>query len=359
MNAARGPGPRFFLAIGLASLAALSSVAAGAATLDGDAVTERVRTIIREDQGDSDWGADPPAETIAARGEPVAATVLSGGGHAMVLIGEDGLPKGSHLRLLHVSIEGDRGSVNECVLRLGQDEDQSCPPPPLALVDCAAWSMPAAAVRSAMLAARAALFVRVYEKKFIAGPREESDDNGPVSGSFTGSISGSSADFLAVANVMESGEHPLRVAEEWAGYPGSDDVGRYARAEAAAAILSEAFPRPGDAQASSPPPAIHAEFSRLFATLPLDAPHFWWWVRERMVLMAGTLGLPADRARLEKYLTPRSTDVSVLRTRAYALEALARRTQRDTRCDGNRRLADDIAAAAWTRKSGGRHTAHR
>jgi hypothetical protein len=57
--------------------------------------------------------------------------------------------------------------------------------------------------------------------------------------------------------------------------------------------------------------------------------------------------LPADLARLERYLIPQGTDPSDLRTRAYALEALARRTRRDTRCDGSRRLADAAAAAAW------------
>ncbi len=255
---------------------------------------------------------------------------------------------GSHLRLLHVSVEGDRVAASDCVLRLGRDEDRSCPPAPIALVDCATWSVPVDVARAALLEARAALFVRVYEKKFIADPREESLDGdfvGGVSGSVAG---GSSVDFVAVANVMESGEHRIRVAAEWAGYVG--DVGRYARADAATDILREAFPRPSDATASAPPPAIHAEFSRLFATLPLDADFWWWWVRERMVLMSATLGQPADLARLKKYLTPQGKDPSDLRTRTYALEALARRTGRDTRCDGSRRLTDDAAAAAWKRQ---------
>ncbi len=348
MNAERSPGLRFVLATVLAGLTGLCSAAAGAAPPSIDAVTERVREIIRTDHGDSEWGADPPAAEIAARGEPLAATSLSGSGHAMVVIGGDGLPGGSHLRLLHVSVEGARASVNECVLRLGLDEHRSCPPPPLALVDCATWSVPADSARSATLAARAALFVRVYEKKLIAGPREESEDDGPVYGGVSGGISGSTADFVAAVNVRESGEHPVRVAEEWAGYPSSDAAGRYARADAAAAILREAFPRPSDAAAAPPPPAVHAEFSRLFATLPLDTDS-WWWVRERMVLMASALGLPDDLARLKSYLAPQGTGPSELRTRAYALEALARRTRRDTRCDGSRRLADDIAAASWAR----------
>jgi hypothetical protein len=349
MNIEGSPCARVVLAAALASLTALCSVAAGAAPPGIDAATERVREILREAAGDSAWGADPPAEEIAARGEPFAATTLSGAGHAMVLIGGDGRPMGSHLRLLHVSLEGARASVNECVLRLGRDEDRSCPPAPLALVDCATWSVPADAARAAMLAARAALFVRVYEKKFIADPREESEGGGPVFGGVTGGVAGSSADFAAVANVMESGEPPIRVAEEWSGYRSSSAAGRYARAAAATAILREAFPRPTDAPTSAPPPVVHAEFSRLFTTLPLDA-DFWWWVRERMVLMAAALGRPADLARLERYLTPQGTDPSDLRTRGYALEALARRTRRDTRCDGNRRLADDVAAAAWARE---------
>jgi hypothetical protein len=332
MIAWRGPGARFLLAAVLASTA-LCRATAGAAPPAGDAVTERVRAILREDGGDSTWGADPPAQEIASRGEPVAASALSGAGH------------GSSLRLLHVSVEGDHASVSECVLD-SQEEHLSCPPPPLVLVDCAAWSVPADAARSAMQAARAALFVRVYEKNFIGGPSEESVDGGAVPGGFIGGASGSSVDFVAVANVIESGEYPVRVEEEWAGYRSSHKSGRYARADAAAAILREAFPRPSDAPASPPSPAVHAEFSRLFATLPLDA-DFWWWVRERMVLMAGTLGLPADLEQLKRYLTPQRTGPSESRTLTYALEALARRTGRDTRCDGGRRLADATAAAAW------------
>lgn len=319
---------------------------------DIDAVTERIREIIAKDGGDSEWGADPPVEELAARGEPFAATTLTGAGHALVIIGSDGRPMGHHLRLLHVSVEGARASASDCVLRLGQDEDRSCPPAPPALVDCATWSVPADAARAALLTARAALFARVYEKKFIADPREEIDYDGPVSGGVVGGVSGgSTADFVAVANVMESGEYTIRLAEEWAGYPSPSEAGHYVRADAATGILREAFPRPDDAPTSPPPAAIHAEFSRLFATLPLDA-DYWWWVRERMVLMAADVGLPADLARLETYLTPppRRRGGPDLRIRAYALEALARRTGRDTRCDGSRRLADDAAAAAWARR---------
>ena len=355
MSIAGSPRRRIVLAAALASLTALCGAATAAAEAAPpgtdpvtDAVTNKVREVLREDGGTSAWGAEPPAEEIAARGEPVAATALTGSGHAMVVIGADGRPLGSHLRLLHVSVEGDRATASECVLRLGQDEDRSCPPAPLALVDCATWSVPADAARAATRAARTALFVRVYEKKFIAGPREESEDDS-VPGGVGGSVDGgSSADFLVAASVRESGEHPLRVGEEWAGYASSGAAGRYARAAAATEILREAFPRQNDAPAAPPPPALEAEFSRLFATLPLDADS-WWWVRERLVLMAATLGLPADLARLEKYLAPRSKDPSTLRTRIYSLEALARRTGRDTRCDGTRRLAPDAAAAAWAR----------
>ena len=59
--------------------------------------------------------------------------------------------------------------------------------------------------------------------------------------------------------------------------------------------------------------------------------------------MAASLGLPADLARLEKYLKGSGN------TRAYALEALARRTGRDPRCDKGRRVTDAVAAAAWKR----------
>ena len=314
-----------------------------------DAVTERVRQIILEDGGGSEWGADPPAGETAERGEPVAATVLSGAGHALVVIDSDGRPAGSHLRLLHVSAEGAGASATECVLRLGGDEDRSCPPAPSSLVDCATWSVPAEAARAAARAARTALFVRVYEKKFVPDPRQEREGDDGVEGGISGSVAGgTTANFVTVVNVIEAGERRMRVSEEWAGYPSPDDLGRYARAAAAADIVRDAFPRPDGAPASAPPPAAHAEFSRLFASLPLDA-DFWWWVRERMVLMAGVLGGPGDRARLEGYLTPKKKGPSELRTRSYSLEALARRTGRDPRCAGTRRLDDAAAAAAWLR----------
>jgi hypothetical protein len=316
-----------------------------------DAVTERVRQIILEDGGGAEWGADPPAGETAERGEPVAATVLSGAGHALVVIDSDGRPAGSHLRLLHVSAEGAGASATECVLRLGDDEDRSCPPVPFSLVDCATWSVPAAAARAAVGAARAALFVRVYEKKFVPDPRQElvGDYEDGVEGGIVGSVAGgTTANFATSVSVIEAGKVRVRVGEEWAGYPSPDDLGRYARAAAAADIVRDAFPRPDGAPASAPPPAAHTEFSRLFATLPLDA-DFWWWVRERMVLMAGALGGPGDRARLEGYLTPETKGPSELRTRAYSLEALARRTRRDPRCAGTERLDDAAAAAAWLR----------
>src|SRR4051794_19339803 len=102
MTIAGVPCPRVVLA---AMLTALCSVAAGAAPPPGsDAVTERVREILQEDGGNSEWGADPPADETAARGEPFAATTLSGSGHAMLLLDKDGRPLGSHLRLLHVSV---------------------------------------------------------------------------------------------------------------------------------------------------------------------------------------------------------------------------------------------------------------
>ncbi|HVR99427.1 MAG TPA: hypothetical protein VMW27_22585, partial [Thermoanaerobaculia bacterium] len=250
MNILVRPSLRGLLAAALASLA-LCSAPAGAAPPGTEAVTERVREIIRKDRADSEWGADPPAEETAGRGEPFAATALTGVGHALVAIASDGRPMGSHLRLLHVSVEGAGASASECVLRLGQDEDQSCPPAPLALVDCATWSVPAEAARTAMLAARATLFVRVYEKKFIDGPREEILDDDPTVGGVEGGVAGgSTANFVAVANVMEAGEHRIRVAEEWAGYPSSDSIGSYARADAATDILAEAFRRPSDAAAA-------------------------------------------------------------------------------------------------------------
>ncbi len=342
--------PRALLAAALASLPALCAPALGAAPPpDIDGVTEKVREILRKDGGNATWGADRP-ERIADRGEPYAATTLTGAGHAMVVIDSDGRPAGSHLRLRHVSVEGAAASASECVLRLGDsDEDRSCPPAPLALVDCVTWSVPADDVRAAMRAARAALFVRVYEKTFVAGPREEQEDDDPTIGGIEGGVpGGTTAKFVAAASIREAGERLMRVSEESAGYPSGSAAGRYARADAATDILRDAFPSPEEAPPSAPPPAVHAEFSRLLATLPLDA-DFWWWVRERMVLMAGTLGLPADVAKLKGYLTAQGTDPGDRRTRAYALEALARRTGRDTRCDGGRRLADEAAAAAWTR----------
>ncbi len=324
------------------------AAAPGPAALDPlTAVTEKVRAVLREDGGLRHWGAEPP-DALAGRGEPVAVTVLRGSGHAFVAFSSDGKPLGSHLSLLHVSVDGDTAAATECVLRLGRDDGRECPPAPFSLVDCATWSVPAGAARATVREARAALFVRIYEKQFIAGPSEEQEDvdDGGVEGGMIGGVDGgTTSDFVAVANVIESGKHRIRVSEAWAGYASADAAGRYARAAAASDLVNAAFERPRDAPTTPPPAVLHAEFSRLLAALPLDA-QYWWWVRERMILMAGTLGMPADRARLEGYLAPRPGGPSELRTRSYALEALARRTGRDTRCEGTRRLDDATAAAA-------------
>ncbi len=347
MNIAPSRRRRIVLAAALEAFAGLRGAVAENGPPGVDPVTGRIREIIRQSRGDEYWGAEPPAQEVAKRGTPVEATILTGSGHAMVMIDSDGRPLGSQLRLLHVKVDGDLAAASECVLRLGKEEDRSCPPAPFAFVDCATWTVPADAARAALVAARAALFVRVYEKKFVADPRVESlDSDDLVEGMAGGVAGGTTADFVAVASVVESGEHPLRVTEEWAGYEAPGAAGRFARVDAATHILGEAFPQPRDAFASAPAPAVLAGFSRLFATLPLDT-RSWWWVRERMVLMIADLGLPGDNSQLKKYLTPKGDDPSDLRTRDYALEALARRTGRDTRCDGGRRLAADAVAAAW------------
>jgi hypothetical protein len=257
--------PRAVLA-SLVSLTALCSAARAAPPADFDAPTEKVREVLRQDGfGFSKWGADPPAQEIADRGEPFAVTVLSGAGHSLLAFDSEGRPLGSHLFLLHVRVEGSVVSATDCELRLGKDGDRSCPPVPMAVVDCATWSVPVETARAAMLAARAALFARVYEKKFIPDPHEEIESDGGVPGGVVGGIGGgSTGDFVAVVNVRESVDHPIRVSEEWAGYPSSDDAGRYARPVAAERILWDAFRRPKDTPASAPPPAVHAEFSRLF-----------------------------------------------------------------------------------------------
>lgn len=333
-------------------LVSFVGTAARAAAPDTDAVTERAREILRRYHADSEWGADPPAKEAADRGEPYAATALTGVGHAMVLIDSEGRWRGTHLWLLHVNVEGDRAEVSDCELRLGPKEDLSCPPAPVSLVECASWSLPADAARAAIKEARSALFLRVHEKKYLSGPREEIESEDGVFGGVVGGVSGGTThDFAVAASVRESAtmsdasEYRVRVAEEWAGYASAREAGRFVRADAATDVLREAFPQPDDAKPSAPTPAMHAEFSHLFATLPFGGKGSWWWVQERMVLMAGTLGLPADLERLEKYLQGSGN------LRAYALEALARRTGRDTRCDGNRRLDDADAAAAWKRLS--------
>ena len=329
----------------LASLMVLSSAAAWAAAQDTDPVTQRAREILQRHRADSEWGADPPAKEVASRGEPFAATSLTGAGHAMILIDSEGRLRGTHLWLRHVSVEGDRATASECELRLGPEEERSCPPKPFSLVECATWSVPVDTARAAMREARAALFLRVHEKKYIEDPREEHEDEGVMGGVVGGVSGGTTNDFLVSASVRESGKYRIRVAEEWTGYASAREAGRFVRADVATDILREAFPTPDDVQPSAPPPALHAEFSHLFETLPFGGKGTWWWVQERMVLMAGTVGLPAEVERLEGYLTRGG------RLRAYALEALARRTGRDTRCDGSQRLDDAAAAAAWKRVS--------
>jgi hypothetical protein len=73
----------------------------------------KVREVLRDDRASFTWGADPPAEEIAARGEPFAATVLSGSGHALLAFDSEGRPLSSYLSLLHVRMEGSVASVNE------------------------------------------------------------------------------------------------------------------------------------------------------------------------------------------------------------------------------------------------------
>ena len=338
MNIPRSHIFREALLFALAGFAALPSLAAEGAPPATDAVTERIQQIIERIGGEHRWGADPAEKEIADRGMPIEATWMTGAGHSLIGIGSDGRPIGGHLWLNHVKVEGDLATATECVLGLGRDDHTSCPPAPLSVVDCTTWSVPAESAKAALLAARAALFTRVYEKKYRPGPREESLDEGWASGVVGGVDGGTTSDFLAVAQIVEAGEHPKRVSEEWAGYASAGEVGRYARADAATDILNEAFDPPKDARPSSPPSAIHAEFSRLFETLPLDG---WWWVNERMILMAGALGTPADLPRIKKYLTDRG------RLRDYALEALARRTGRDTRCLAFDRRQPADAAASW------------
>src|SRR5215218_3061309 len=138
------PRPRAILAAVLVSLT-LCGAAAAASPPGTDAftaATEKVREVLRQDQASSTWGADPPAEEIAARGEPFAVTVLSGAGHSLLAFDSEGRPIGSQLHLLHVRVEGSLASATECALRLGKDGDRSCPPAPMAVVDCTTWSVP-------------------------------------------------------------------------------------------------------------------------------------------------------------------------------------------------------------------------
>ena len=332
---------RLLLLVALAAALGLVTPSATAAEIAPpvtDPVTDRIRQIIERIGGGHRWGADPAEKEIADRGMPIEATWMTGAGHSLVGIGSDGRPIGGHLWLNHVKVEGDLVTATECSLGLGLNDDGRCPPPLFSVVDCTTWSVPAEPAKAALLSARTALFARVYEKKHLPEPHVERLDESWGPGVIGGVEGGTTSDFLAVAQIVEGGEHPKRVSEEWAGYASAGEVGRYARADAATDILNEAFDPPKDARPSSPPSAIHAEFSRLFETLPLDG---WWWVNERMILMAGALGTPADLPRIKKYLTDRG------RPRDYALEALARRTGRDTRCLAFDRRQPADAAASW------------
>jgi|GEM_PF-6617940 len=82
--------PRAVLAA-FVSLTALCSAARAAPPADFDAPTEKVREVLRQD-GPSRWDADPPAKEIADRGEPFAATVLSGAGHSLMGFDSEGRP---------------------------------------------------------------------------------------------------------------------------------------------------------------------------------------------------------------------------------------------------------------------------
>jgi hypothetical protein len=77
-----------FLAAALVGLATVCMHAPAVAQDPGsDAVTEKVRAVLSQDGGQSDWGAEPPdGAALARRGEPVAVTLLSGSGHAFVAV---------------------------------------------------------------------------------------------------------------------------------------------------------------------------------------------------------------------------------------------------------------------------------
>ncbi len=336
-------------------LAALSTFAGSAAADEGPApgpnplytqATEKVRQVIEQFAGSKTWDAEPPRDEIAKRGQPVEATWVNGSGHALVAFDSNGNPAGAHLWLQHAKIEGDRATTTECVLRLGQDGNWVCPPSRVSIVDCKTWSVPVESARAALLAARAALFVRVFEKKYLDDPYEELVDSGMVFGRIGGVDGGSDVDFVVSADIVEAGDPPIRVSEHWAGYASPGRSGRFARSSAAASFLNDAFKQPDNTPSSPPPVELHKEFSRLFSNLPLDD-EFWWWVRERMVLMAGALGTEADLPLLKAYLQPKTTTVPDVRLRDYALEALARRTGQDPRCQEGRRVLGSDAAARW------------
>src|SRR5262245_60441351 len=74
-------------AVALASFAAFSALPSRAVEAlppgAGDAITQTVREVLHDQRADAYWGAEPPTNEIADRGEPVAVTVLGGAGHAL------------------------------------------------------------------------------------------------------------------------------------------------------------------------------------------------------------------------------------------------------------------------------------
>ena len=338
----------------VALLCTVTLFSAATAATGPDEPLRRVRSILSADSADERWGADAPREELLAEHGPMEeATFLKGSGHAVMIRGLGGAsePDGSTLSLIHVKLVRARADVYRCAVDWS-DTPKTCPAEPASRVFCRHWRVKSRSVLPALEAARRALYVRVYEKKYSGGPREEYED-GSMRGFGFGSGSGSSADFVAAASLVERRDGKrLRVSAEWAGYHGSHGAGHYVRPLAAVGIVDKALPDRGGRLLS---PAERGEPKRAFAhlleTLPLDE-KYWWWVRERMVTMSAELGTRDGVPRLIRFLdlerlAADDREHSGKRTRGYALDALARITGDDERCAGKTRRTDDEAAKRW------------
>ena len=196
------------------------------------------------------------------------------------------------------------------------------------LVDCSRVTMPTARYRELVVGLRTIFAARL--QPWWSGPGISST---MTSFNFVASIDG-----LGVA-----GDAP----RSYCGYVESDGRRHFEPLLAATRWYVEFLARHGEVEASAITPAARRDFTAAMLRLQPCFDSDWWWVRERMLGMAGQAGDAGLRDLLVHYLAPKFAAGSdgMSRTAAAAISSLSTITGRDLRftADGTPR---PVAAAA-------------